>query len=215
MSLLSPQLADTSEAVKALVKYRNDRLAFLGDLVYTEDQADSIRPVKPFPLSKPYMLPIVQEWEASPLFALVKSRRMTITWLFVALHVHIAMFNESRNVFFASRKEENSAELVDRAAFIVDHIPRSILPLIPDYKKTYLELDFPGLRSRIMGVPEGSDQLRQFGASAIFCDEFAFWQDARRAWRAMKPTIEGGARITIVSTAQQAAFFKQIIEGEL
>ncbi len=125
------------------------------------------------------------------------------------------MFNPSRQVFFASKKEDNSAELINRAKFIYDHIPAAKLPIKPEIRSTYLELEFPGLRSKITGVPEGSDQLRQFGASAIFCDEFGFWQDARKAWRAMKPTVEGGGRITAVSSAQIGSFFKEVVFGTM
>jgi hypothetical protein len=70
-------------------------------------------------------------------------------------------------------------------------------------------MEFPGLNSYIWGVPQGADQLRQFTASALFFDEFAFWEKARETYMASKPTIDGGGRVSLVSSPMDG-FFKEV-----
>tara|TARA_Y100000310_G_C20324269_1_gene642214 strand:- start:202 stop:621 length:420 start_codon:yes stop_codon:yes gene_type:complete len=133
---------------------------------------------------------------------------MKVTWLFVILHLWLAMFHPGMNVFFVSDKEDKSDELVKRAEFIFDHLPDDKV-LRPQKKSKYCLLEFPKLNSRIQGVPQGASQLRQFTASAIFADEMAFWERAKETFMASRPTIDGGGRFTGVSSAQEG-FFKDL-----
>ena len=82
--------------------------------------------------------------------------------------------------------------------------------LKPRAKRTYCNFEFPGLNSNIQGVPQGADQLRQFGATAILMDEFAFWERGRETFFASKPTIDGGGKITLISSPREG-FFKEIV----
>jgi phage FluMu gp28-like protein len=177
-------------------------------VIYTLDQVDLLNPIKRFP-NDPWTQHIAYQWYTKRLIALPKSRRMMITWLMIFLHLHLAMFNEGVNVFFVSDKEDKSDELVKRAEFIIKYIPEDQM-LKPRYKGSYCYLDFPGLNSSIQGVPMGADQLRQFTATAIFADEFAFWERARETYMASIPTIQGGGRFTAVSSAQ-VGFFKDVV----
>ena len=131
-----------------------------------------------------------------------------ISWLMVFLHLHLEMFNEGVSIFFVSDKEEKSDELVKRAEFIYKYIPDSEM-LKPKAKGSYCCLDFPGLNSSIQGVPMGADQLRQYTATAILADEFAFWQKARETYMASIPTIQGGGGFTAISSPQ-IGFFKDL-----
>jgi hypothetical protein len=175
--------------------------------IYTLDQADVINPVKLFP-NRPWLQEITTEWLNEPLLAIFKSRRMTITWLFIFLHLWMVLFKEGRAVFFVSDKEEKSDELVQRAVFIYNHIPDELM-LKPRIKPSYCYLEVPGLDSYIQGVAQGADQLRQYTASAIFADEFAFWEKARETFGASKPTIDGGGKFTCVSSPKEG-FFKEL-----
>jgi hypothetical protein len=126
----------------------------------------------------------------------------------VFLHLWLAMFREGVAIFFVSDKEDKSDELVKRAEFIYKYIPDSMV-LKPRIKSSYCYLEFPGLNSYIQGVPQGADQLRQFTASAILADEFAFWEKARETFMASKPTIDGGGKFTCISSPKEG-FFKEL-----
>lgn len=177
-------------------------------VIYTLDQVDLLNPIKRFP-NDPWCQHIAYQWYLKRLIALPKSRRMMQTWLMIFLHLHLAMFNEGVNIFFVSDKEDKSDELVKRAEFIIKYIPEDQM-LKPRFKGSYCYLDFPGLNSSIQGVPMGADQLRQFTATAILADEFAFWDRARETYMASIPTIQGGGRFTAISSAQ-IGFFKDLV----
>ena len=192
--------------------FRNPWAMIEDGVIYTIDSVDLLNPIKQFP-DQPWLKVIANEWLASKLFAAPKSRRMLISWLMVFLHLHLVMFNEGASVFFVSDKEEKSDELVKRAEFIIKYIPEDQF-LKPRYKGSYCYLDFPGLNSYIQGVPMGADQLRQFTATAIFADEFAFWERARETYMASLPTVQGGGRFSSVSSAQ-VGFFKDLVFDQI
>lgn len=181
-------------------------------VIYTLDQVDMLQPVKQFP-NDPWLEAIASYWRNDRLVAVPKSRRLMLSWLMIFLHLHLAMFNEGISVFFVSDKEDKSDELVKRAEFILKYIPDDQM-LKPRYKGSYCYLDFPGLNSFIQGVPMGADQLRQYTATAIFADEFAFWERARETYMASIPTIQGGGRFTCVSSPQ-VGFFKDIVFDQI
>ena len=196
-----------------LIRYRKHPFPFMDECMLTLDQADKIRPIKKFPASLPYIRPMLDIWMEERLVIVRKSRRMKITWAAIGFNTWDAMFHIGRKIFFVSDKEEKSDELVRRAQFIVDHIPAGKLAVVPEYKYTYCHLRFPDLNSEIIGVPQGENQLRQETASRIFADEFAFWDRAQVTYGGMRPTIEGGGQILIVSTSMPG-FFRTLVEDE-
>jgi len=181
--------------------------------VFTLDQADATNPVKPFP-NKSYLEFVTREWQQHPMLLVPKSRRMMLSWLMCWLHLWLAMFHPGRAVFIVSDKEQKSDELVRRCEFMYSSIPEGTI-LKPTLRAKYCSLEFPGLDSYIMGLPSGAAQLRQYTASALLFDEFAFWNDAMETLGAARPTIDGGGRITIISSAQDGPFKKLCFDETL
>lgn len=196
------------KVARNMATYFHNPWAMVEDqIIFTLDSTALLCPVKPFP-NHPWLKLMTEKWLEEPLFATFKSRRMTITWLMVFLHTWMAMFREGASIFFVSDKEEKSDELIDRAEFIYRNIPETMM-LKPQMKRSYCYLEFPGLNTYIHGVPQGADQLRQYTATAILNDEFAFWSKARETFMASKPTIDGGGKVTLISSPQEG-FFKEI-----
>jgi hypothetical protein len=188
--------------------YFNNPWAMIEDgHIWTLDEADKLNPVKPFPDTK-WNKWITEQWLSRDLISLFKSRRMMISWLFIYLHLWMVLFLEGRSVFFVSDKEEKSDELIDRVEFIYNHIPDDVM-LKPVAKRTYCHFEVPGLNNYILGVAQGARQLAQYTASALFFDEFAHWERARETFMAAKPTIDGGGKVTLVSSPKEG-FFKEL-----
>ncbi len=186
-------------------------------LVWTLDSTDLFKPIKKFP-ADPWLRDLTEEWLRAdpPLVATPKTRRMMLSWLFVWLHQHIAMFRPGAHVYLQSETETKSNELVERAGFIYDHIPPGVIAL-PEVTRgqggrstTWCKMNFPGIYSFLQGIPQGANQLRQYTASAVMMDEASFWEKGRESFGATKPTSEGGGRITIVSSAQNS-WFKDLV----
>lgn len=200
------------------IRYRNDPWAFLSECVYTKDQVDQKNPIKKFPSDWEYLRLYVKVWQKYPKIAVPKSRRMTMSWTNIALYLWACMFHPGQDFAFVSKKEDDAAELVQRAEFIFDHIPEDKIPrrLLPK-KETRAKpaaLKFPEIDSKIQGFPMGADQLRQFTFSGILGDECAFWEEARKFWSSAAPTVEGGGRVTLISS-RSPGFFQRLVYDQL
>ena len=203
------EVADQASVIAANMRryFLNPWEMVKDQIIWTHDEVDLLNPIKQFP-NEPWLEHVTYRWLDERLFAMYKSRRMKITWLMAFLHMWLGCFNEGAAIYFVSDKEEKSDELVRRAAFIYDHIPDDVM-LKPKAKLSFCYLEWPGLNSFIMGVPQGADQLRQYGATAIYNDEVAFWEKARETYMACQPTIDGGGRATFTSSPKDG-FFKDL-----
>ena len=232
-------LADLDE-VETRRAYARDVWTWIVSCVSTVDELDPSTPIKPFPsqvcpeharyaggpipLQCPacagcmqplaYLRDLARQWQSStpPLLLIPKARRMRLTWLMVACHVWLAVQRPHSNVFFVSSKEQKSAELIDRAHGILARLSR-----YGGSQRVQPVADPPSLRlengALIMGVPEGADQLRQYTATAILADEFGTWQWPRQAFVAMRPCIDGGGRLTLLSSAWPGTW-AEMVRGE-
>ena len=188
---------------KAADRYQSDPWAFLVECVHTLDQIRGA--IRPFP-NKPHLEFLTRVWQQESEHVVIKSRRMTVTWLYVALYYWLARFRPGSKIAFCARKEgkdesEGSAELVARARFIHEHLPPTLPAIEVDYH--FCRLAFPETHSEIIGIAQGSDQLRQMTLTGVLADEFGFWERDRQTYQALRPTMEGGGRLTIVSSAPE------------
>lgn len=218
----APVSLDTLRAEARLAAYQQTHHAkvaadpwyFCVNGVQTIDQVSG--QIRPFP-QYDYLHTLLTEWQAHPLFAVAKSRRMFASWAMIAAHVWLAATTPHAKIAFMARKEgrneaEGSAELVWRAKFIVDHLP-PLFPATPiDYQ--FCRLKFPANGSEIIGLGEGADQARQMTLTAVLGDEVGFWDDPLATYVALRPTVEGGGRVTLISSANPG-FFKALILDEL
>lgn len=228
-------------AGQGTTEFHADPLAFLQQCVFTRDEADPALPVKQWPawacpackIYQPVHLPVccscgvqmlelayirelVHQWRRGiPRTMLVpKPRRFKVSWLFSALHLHLALTRKESALYFQSRVEEDSSLLIDRCEFILENLPASKMK-VPSWERRrkppaiYIENG-----SYLIGKPEGKNALRSVTATAILMDEVGFWEDARGSYDAIKPLVEKGCRLTILSSASPG-FFRQLVEGEL
>lgn len=204
----------STELLSSFERYRTDPWAFLTECVFTRDQVDQKNPVKPFPKDWEYLRLYVMIWQKYRRLAVPKSRRMFMSWCNMGLHLWAAMFFPGQDFAFVSKKEDDAGELVKRAEFIYDHIPPDKIPkaLLPrkETRAKPAALIFPEIESKIQGFPMGADQLRQFTFSGILGDECAFWEDDQKFYSAAFPTIEGGGRMTLISS-RHPSFFQRIV----
>lgn len=203
-------------AVAQLARYKHDIELFAEECVFTNDAVDKVRPIKRLPpkASAPHIYYCIRQIHEEPLLAVVKHRRMLLTWSMCIVALHDAMFMEERFNAMVSKKEEDSDELVRRCYFIWQNIPEDKLPVKPPAIYKFTSLKFPDQGSEIKGVAQGRDQLRQYTCSRVMCDEMAFWPQCRDTFTSLKPTLEGGGRVTLVST-RYPGFFKNIIEDTI
>ena len=214
-------MTDIEDQLARYERYRNSPWDFLCECVWTHDEADQDCPIKPYPKHLTYLKFLTLMWFNKKRLAIPKSRRLTVSWTFIALALWDCIFHKGRSWAFVSKKEEDSKELLQRAKFIFDHIPpdRIAPELLPKLKRGEMQtsppvMEFTEIYSKIMGFPSGGNQLRQRGFSGILEDECAFWEDAEAAYASAEPTIKGGGRMVMVST-RYPGFFKKIVYDQL
>lgn len=199
-------------------RYATDPWAFLSEVVYTKNQVNKTDSVQKFPSEWEYLRLYTLMWHKFPLIAVPKSRRMTMSWTNISLYLWAAMFNHTQDFAFVSKKEDDAGELIRRAQFIYDHIPEDKIPreLLPrmDTRAKPPAIIFKDIDSKIQGFPMGADQLRQFTFSGILGDEVAFWPEAQEFYSAAFPTIEGGGRMTLISS-RSPGFFQRLVYDQL
>jgi hypothetical protein len=206
---------------------RDNAFEFLRHCVFTKDEVDAEQPIKRFPADDPnfpYIRFLVMMWQKKKKIAVPKSRRMTVSWTYLALIAHEIIFFKGRNWAVTSRKEEAAKELISRIEFIITNIPENMISkgLIPKMKHGKMQsspptIEFPETHSKVQGHPQGGDQLRQYGFSGIFEDECAFQEESEATYAAAEPTIRGGGRFIKVSSRaiEDGGFFKKIVFDKL
>jgi len=207
------RLALEQRRATAAYGIQGDPWAFVRDCVWTRDEASGM--VRRYP-NHEYAELLVRRWQNVPILVVAKSRRMVVTWLMVAVNVWLAMFSPLSKVAFMARKlgrteTEGSCELVRRARFIVQHLPASLPAVDVEYSVGLLRF---GNGSEIVALGEGEEQARQHTFTSVLADEVSYWERAFETWVALRPTIEGGGRITAVSSAGPG-FFRDLVHDQL
>lgn len=203
------------------IQYARDPWLFLSECVFTLDPVNQDHPVKPFPSYLEYLEFLTRLWLRERQIAIPKSRRMVCSWNFISLYTWDTIFNAGRHNAFVSKKEDDAGDLVSRAEFIFRNIPDWRIPaeLLPKLKNGKMSkqppvMEFEEIQSKLQGFPQGADQMRQFTLSGILGDECAFWEHAQAFYSASKPTLDGGGRMTLISS-RSPGFFKKIVFDQL
>jgi phage FluMu gp28-like protein len=173
--------------------------------------------VRPFPTreQKPYIWDILDTIQAEQLVAIEKSRQLMVTWLVCLYCLWCAKYQKNRLIFIQSKKEDDACNLVfnsewtvGRISFMEYNLPESMKSEIAT---SYGKMNFRETGSRIIAIPEGGDQIRSYTASLIYSDEAAFQPEFENAWKASNPSIKGGGKMVIVSSARNGSYMKRLI----
>ena len=205
-----------------------DPFIFMKYAVWTRDEVDAKAPVKPAPvwenepLYKPYIEPITRVWQNEQTVILDKARRMYISYLMLILHLHLAMTNTDRRVGIVSKKFEDSCAHLENMKAIYENIPEAVWPSStrPELRSKEGFIYFDSIGSVIHAMASGPDQARQYGFSALFFDEFDFWDNQEATYGAAAPTLQGGGKLTIATTHSFVdtgveSFYRRMLEDRL
>lgn len=167
-----------------------------------EPQGESIT-VIPFKLW-PAQSAVLWEFLQRRLFIILKARQLGISWLCCAYALWLCMFQRGRRVLLFSRGQREADELLRRVTAMYSRLPewmRDHSPYERDPNTTSAEWRNG---STVESLPATQNAGRSLTASLVIADEFAFMQWADKLYTALKPTIDGGGQLIIVSTANGA-----------
>jgi hypothetical protein len=206
------QQADKLSLEVALKRCITDPYYFLTEFCYTMDEHWQHKKLQgPYNLipKKEYIHDICDIFQTEDLIAIEKTRQMMASWVFCGLGLWDTMFKEGRRTFLISKKEKDANALVDRCKLIYDKLPDVFKDRYIRDPEKYLEMRWSKKNSVLTGVPEGADQVRSYTASLIIMDEAAFQDKVEKVIEAAQPSLAGGGKLVMISTANgREAFYR-------
>ena len=167
-----------------------------------EPQGESIT-IIPFKLW-PAQVATLWQFLQRRLFIILKARQLGISWLCCAYALWLCVFQPGRRVLLFSRGQREADELLRRVTAMYNRLPewmRDHSPYARDPNTTSAEW---ANGSTVESLPATQNAGRSLTASLVIADEFAFMQWADQLYTALKPTIDGGGQLIVVSTANGA-----------
>ena len=167
---------------------------------YDNQGANPIRPFPDYACLRDYFytLRFVGGVPVNPIVLVPKSRRTMASWSTMVDSCALALFREHSLIIVQSQKEEKAKELVNgRCGFVLNHLPPWLPPCTFIVKR--LEINFSN-GSKIVGVPQGEDQVVQYGPTRFIQDEVTIQDDGAAAYRAIGPALQDGGQYVGMGT---------------
>ena len=144
---------------------------------------------------------VARDLTAYRLTLILKARQLGISWICCAYSLWLCLFHAGKVVIFLSKGELEATELLRRVSALYSRLPDSLKTNVPPLLKGNNSLLAWGNGSRIQSLASSKGAGRSFTASLVVMDEAAFILWANEIYTALKPTIDGGGQLIILSTA--------------
>lgn len=152
---------------------------------------------------------VLDMWVEHDKSACLKARQLGITWLAGGLGLWTVLYRPGTRVLCVSIKEDEAAKLVGRIWDMFESLPvhlkngvKVLKPKEGHRPSTVIELQHEnGMVSTITGLPSSPKAGHGETAALAIYDEFARQEYAEDTYTAGLPTIAGGGKIIIISTA--------------
>jgi hypothetical protein len=190
----------------ALLDYSQNTAGFIHDCVRIDNaqpEDDSVLEAIPFHLwpAQQALLSLIGN---ERLILILKARQLGISWLVCAYAVWLCLYRPSRLVLFFSIGQGEANEMMRRATAIYWRLSAELRASLPKpIKDNTEELRFDN-GSAIQSLPSRKSAGSSYTASLIVLDELAKNENAESLYTAVKPTIDGGGSMIILSTAHGA-----------
>lgn len=135
------------------------------------------------------------------LLLILKARQLGISWLVCAYALWLCLFRPGRLVLMFSIGQGEANELMRRVQVMYYRLPadmRAKLPSVTEENKTAFGWSNG---SKIESLPSRKSAGSGYTASLIILDEFSKNENDASLYTAVKPTVDGGGKMIILSTA--------------
>ena len=172
---------------------------FIRRLTIEDPQADGQVGIIPFD-TWPAQDEMLTEIEHSMRVIILKARQLGISWLLCGYALWKCLYWPMKTGLIFSKGLEEAAEMVRRIQGMYNRMPDSMKVDLPVMTGNTEELKFSN-GSRIKAQAATKTAGSSFTASFVLADEFAKMVWANDLYTSMKPTVDGGGQLIIVSTA--------------
>lgn len=135
------------------------------------------------------------------LLIILKARQLGISWLCCIYALWLCLFQPGKVVLCFSKGQMEANELIRRVRVLYERLPDWLREALPALERDNTEEMGWANGSRVRSLPATESAGRSMTASLVILDEAAFLQWAGQLYTALKPTIDGGGQLIILSTA--------------
>jgi len=135
------------------------------------------------------------------LVVILKARQLGISWLCCWYALWMCLTRPGAVVLLFSKGQAEANELIRRVEVMYHRLPDWIKAEAPALIKANTEELGWSNAARIHSLPATQSAGRSFTASLVILDEAAFQQWANALYTALKPTIDAGGQLIVLSTA--------------
>lgn len=187
----------------ATTRYAADPAAFIHEKVVIDNaQAEADDPVATMPFHLwPAQSDLLHAMVAEKLLLILKARQLGISWLACAYALWLCLFHPGKLVLMFSIGQLEANEMLRRVSVMYHRLPAELRAALPALERENKSVMAWANGSRIESLPTTRNAGSGFTASLIILDEFAKNQFARDLFTAVKPTIDGGGAMIILSSA--------------
>jgi len=207
-----PDLALTrEEKEQEFLKCAFSRGYFIDNYCWIEDKTKQMW--LPFVLW-PAQWETLQQMEEHDSILVVKARRLGLTWLCLADDLWMCLFRPGSAVLFFSRTDKEAVALLRRFKDMHLHLPKFLQASIGADNDHNLE--FAELSSRAQAFASTKHSGRSYEATGVLVDEADYIPVLNELLVSLKPCIEGGGRIRLVSSTDKdepVSRFKTLARG--
>lgn len=141
---------------------------------------------------------LLAELQSNRQLIILKARQLGITWIVIVYVLWLCIFHANKTIIVISKDQDAAAEVIRRAKGVFNRLRD---------KPVLLTVDNVGEAawsngSRIKAFASTSDAGSSYTGSMVILDELAKNRNAEDIYTAVKPTIDDGGAVVLLSTAR-------------
>ena len=131
----------------------------------------------------------------------LKARQLGLSWLVLCYALHLMLFRPAATILLFSKRDEEAIELVKRLKGIYERLPGWMQMRQRSCKTLCMIGNCPNGSSAKSFPSTGG---RSYTGSLVIVDEAEFVQDLDELINAVKPTIDAGGQMILISTVDKS-----------
>lgn len=135
------------------------------------------------------------------LVIILKARQLGISWLCCGYALWLCLFQPGKLVLLFSMGQAEANELLRRITVLYERLPEWLRDTAPALVKANTDTLEWANGSRIKSLPASQHAGSGYTASLVILDEAAKLAFANKLFAALKPTIDAGGQLIVLSTA--------------
>lgn len=186
--------------------YATDPYAFITECILidnTQPDTDQALEAIPFALWDAQR-DLLSDLQTNRLILILKARQLGISWLVCAYALWMCLYRPSRLVLFFSIGQDEANEMMRRVNVMYWRLTAERRANLPDLRKDNTEEMRWANGSAIQSLPSRKTSGSSYTASLVVLDELAKNPNAETIYTAVKPTIDGGGSMIVLSSANGA-----------